>query len=184
MREETLSRRSSGEDVRRALSLPSPLRLRLLAAPDELSREALLSAVASRACLLVARFEGTLATPLVETALLADEAEWVPGSALDVTGALLFPLAFRVGEAQSRRLLASTGAVLSPGSALRAFSSGQARSPVSLALSARLLDAGRRGGLAPALAREKAAFRLVMALADRNEGVRAFLERRPPRFDW
>ena len=147
-------------------------------------REELLVAISRRGGVAVARFSGTLRTPLVEAALLCDEAEWEGDSCLDLSDALLSPLLSRAGVALARALLARHGPVLPAGAVLRAAEFSGRRSPAALGIVLGLLEASRFGGEVAALAREKAAFRMVMALPDRDEGVAAFRERRPPRFGW
>jgi enoyl-CoA hydratase len=54
--------------------------------------------------------------------------------------------------------------------------------PVALALAKRAIDAGASAPLPAALDLEQMAFAALFGTADEQEGVAAFLERRPPRF--
>ena len=184
MRGLVLSAATSAAELHEALRPPTALFLLLEGAPRRVGREELLSEVSRRGGVTVARFSGTLRTPLAEVALLCDEAEWEGDGFLDLSGALLSPLLARAGVRPARTLLARHGPVLPAGAVLRVGDRSGRRSPTALGLVLGLLDASRFGGESAALAREKAAFRTVMALADRDEGVAAFRGRRPPRFDW
>ena len=58
-----------------------------------------------------------------------------------------------------------------------------ARAPIALRLAKRAVRAGDELPLAEGLAVERELFREAMATEDRVEGMRAFLEKRPPRFE-
>lgn len=164
----------------------APVGLDLSGAPGSVPRSELLRILAGRGGLAVARVRGTLSTPLAEAALLCDEAISEDGARLDLSGALLSPLLHRLGAAGARSVLARYGAEVPAPAVLRSHDPAAAarRSPAALATVLSLLEGARAGGESVALAREKAAFRTVMAHPDRDEGVLAFRERRPPRFDW
>src|SRR5262249_27496926 len=130
---------------------------------------------------VVARFAGTLGTPLAELALLAPFAEYDDAARLDLTGALLSPLLARLGATQAFGALAK-GPMLVASDVLPPFAGSGGRSAAALRIIPELLAS-------PAfpcslLAEERAAFSLVMTLPDRAEGLRAFREKRAPRFDW
>ncbi len=171
-------------DLARQLGGHEPLLLELANAPLSISRLDLLRAVCGVQAPLMARFGGELESPLVEIACLAIESEWEPQSRLNLKGALAAPLLFRIGECELVRLVARHGLSLDPGLVLRPFRGSAARSAVALNFALSLADASRAGSERNALARELAAFRFVMTLPDRVEGVRAFLEKRSPHFDW
>jgi len=156
--------------------------VQLVAAPLGLTRLDLLLAANRFDGALLTSFSGALATPLVELACLGLGATWPDGARLDFRRALLSPLVARVGRGRATGLLAS-GALLEPGDVLLRLGADPARSPRALALVRSLLIPSG-GGARGALAKERVAFAHVMALPDRLEGVAAFRERRPPRFDW
>jgi enoyl-CoA hydratase/carnithine racemase len=54
--------------------------------------------------------------------------------------------------------------------------------PLALAQAKRAIDSGFGRPMQEALAAERACYEIVLASADRNEGLRAFAEKRPPRF--
>lgn len=107
-------------------------------------------------------------------------------------------LAVRVGVARARELI-YLGRVIDAGEALRIGlvdrvhpadalldEAGRlaaelaGRAPVALRAAKRLVGAAGRSDLASALAREVEAFAATFASEDRTEGLRAFLEKRPP----
>jgi hypothetical protein len=180
LRELVLGPALSPDVLFEALSRAGPLRLELRGSRP-IPRLPLLLAAARAEALLVVRFAGTLASPLSELALLAHAAEAAEGARLDLSGALLAPLVFRVGHERARRLL-SNGPVLDAASVLPRFGGPAGRSASAIRLVSELLASS--GSTRALLARERAAFELVMALPDRVEGIRAFRERRPPAFDW
>ena len=158
-----------------------PAELLLEAAPRAAGRLDLLRAAAGAPGPLVARFEGDLATPLAELVLACAFARFPAGAALDLRGALLSPLLVRHGARGAMRLLALYGARLPAEAALgRPVEHLSSSSPLALRLARELLEPPHRG----VLPRERAAFALVMAAGDRDEGIRAFRERRPPLFVW
>jgi hypothetical protein len=152
-----------------------------LESPPPLARGELLAAAARSDALFVTRFSGALATPLAELALLSLASEWAEGGSLDLTGALLTPLVRRTGLAQARRLLAK-GPLVAAEDVLAPWRGAAGRSAAAVRLVRGLLASPC--GPAQLLALERAAFQLVMTLPDRAEGIRAFRERRAPRFDW
>jgi hypothetical protein len=164
-----------------ALWNPGPLEL-VLAAPPRTARLDLLAAAARPELVLVTRFAGTLATPLVELALLSLASAFDEDARLDFSGALLTPLVARLGLARARRLLARVGEPLLARDVLTPWRGSAGRSAPAVGLVRALLAA--RAGPRELLAEERAAFRLAMTLPDRREGIAAFRERRPPRFDW
>lgn len=170
------------EELLAALRGEGPLLLELYGRPSGLARLDLLEAVIRFRPPLLTRFSGLLATPLVEVACLSTESEWEEGTALELAGMLLSPLLLRVGLRAACRLLATGRPVRAEEVLQRAGKPGE-RSPEALAVSLDLIAPGAAGLAAP-LARERAAFGLIMACPDRVEGVKAFRERRPPRFDW
>lgn len=163
------------------LATASPLELVLVSAPDALGRRELLEAVARAEALLVTTFAGTLRTPLAELALLALASSWQEGARLDLRGALLSPLIGRAGLTAARRLLRA-GPVLDPRMVLAPWRGPVGRSPAAVRLATGLLASPC--GPRALLAEERAAFQLVMSSADRSEGIRAFTEKRLPRFGW
>lgn len=167
-----------------ALAVPSPLLLDLVAAPRLLGRLELLGPLARFDGVLVARFSGRLATPLAEAALLAPLAEWGPGAALDLAGALAAPLLARVGPRRAVALLLAHGTLLPPGSVLLPLAPGDAaRSPLAVAAARDLLAPPRHGRRGP-LARERARFAWLLTAGEKREGLAAFRQKRPPAFDW
>ncbi len=163
-----------------ALSHPGPILLELHG-PSPVPRLPLLLAAARSEALVLVRFVGILTSPLAELALLAHSAEFAEDARLDLRNSLLSALVARVGYARARVLL-SNGPVVDAASVLPRFAGPAGRSASAVSLVAELLapSASPRA----LLARERAAFELVMALPDRAEGIRAFRERRPPAFDW
>ncbi len=174
------------EALEEALETASPVGIDLAGTPRSLGRRELLLLLARRGGIAVARLAGTVATPLAEAALLCDEALFPEGTRLDLEGALLSPIVYRLGAPSARVVLARFGSSVPARAVLRPHDpvASARRSPAALAAALSLLEGSRYGGEAAALAREKAAFRTVMSHPDRDEGVLAFRERRPPRFDW
>ena len=184
MRQLAVSRHLTPASLASALADPSPLLLRLLSPPLAVPRLDLLLALASFDGLLVAEAGGTLRTPLAEAALLCPFAHFTPGARLDLDGALLAPLLLRLGRKEAMRLLATAGSVLAADDVLLPLApQDRSRSPLAVAAAARLVAGGARGFRA-GLARERALFGLLLCAPDKREGVKAFRERRPPRFDW
>lgn len=171
------------EEIERASVDAHSLELELRQAPAGTTRLDLLRTCSRLDVPVVARFSGLLRTPLVEVAGLAACAEWSPGARLDLNGALLVPFLWSAGYPELRRVLLKYGSVV-PAEVLLRPHPGTRSSPRALRILLDLLDAGRNATEGAALARELAAFRFVMTLPDREEGVRAFLEKRDPRFDW
>lgn len=161
-----------------------PVLLDLISPPEGCDRLDLLRRVTRSLGPLVVRFSGVLKTPLAEVAGLAAEAEWKPGSLLDLRGALLTPFLWQKGDASLFRLIARHGPLIEPGELLSAHPGTMGRSPAALGLALWLIEDGRGSSKRLALARELAAFRFVMGLPDRAEGVKAFLEKRPSGFGW
>ncbi|MCC6129081.1 MAG: hypothetical protein IT186_04070 [Acidobacteria bacterium] len=157
--------------------------LDLAGAPRAVTRLDLLLTLARATAPFVVHFSGTLKTPLVEVAALASGAEWTPGAVLDLRRALLAPLLWSAGERELRAAVLVHGSRV-PADALLRRRVGTTHSARALHVLLDLLDAGRGGAAESAFARELAAFRFVMTLPDREEGVRAFLEKRQARFDW
>ncbi|MEO6326188.1 MAG: hypothetical protein ABIT01_16845 [Thermoanaerobaculia bacterium] len=183
MRFLTLDSGSDAGAVLRALAEPGPLELRLLAPPRDMARLALLSAVASADGPSRARFAGRLVSPLTEIACLCGEAIWSEGAELDFTGALLGPLLGRVGPRRAMRLLLPGRLRIAAGEILSRFPEPEGRrSPLALRAVVELTSWPSSAILG--MAREKAAFRLVMGGPDRTEGLLAFRSRRAPTFPW
>ena len=57
-----------------------------------------------------------------------------------------------------------------------------AAGPLALAAAKRAIDAGFGKPISEALAVERACYETVLTSDDRNEGLRAFAEKRPPRY--
>jgi enoyl-CoA hydratase/carnithine racemase len=166
--------------LERALS-EGPAEVVLQENPRAIDRLDLVLAIARAPGPLVAVFSGDLATPLAEVALVCPFALHESGTFLDLSGALLSPLLLRHGVRNAVRLLAFHGPRIPSAAALGPpVEHLSGRSPLVLRLARELLAPPRRG----ALARERAAFALAMSAADRDEGIRAFRERRRPRFAW
>ena len=184
MRKLAVSRRLTSAALRSALANPAPLVLHLLSPPLELPRLDLLRALAAFDGLLVAEAGGTLGTPLAEAALLCPLAHFAPGARLDLREALLGPLLLRLGRRGAIRLLSLGGGVVEADDVLLPLAPDDlTRSPLALAEAARLVT-DPAGGPSASGARERAAFGLLLSAGDKREGVRAFRERRPARFDW
>ncbi len=91
----------------------------------------------------------------------------------------------RVGAAQARELgivteVAAAGALGEASARLAGEIAGAA--PLALAAAKRAIDAGAAKPLAEGLAVERACYEQVLTTDDRNEGLNAFLEKRPPEF--
>jgi hypothetical protein len=166
-----------------ALEGSGPLELALDEPPGDVSREALLLSAARRDWPLVVRFEGTLATPLAELAVIATLSEHGAEARLDLRGALLAPFLLRVGTPALARLVLAHGPLLPASSLLLSAHRHEGRSPLALCLAVDLLRAAPRSE-ANAFAREKAAFAFALASPDRLEGIAAFRGKRAPRFHW
>jgi len=171
----------AGTELRAALEERGPLLLELRSAPEAVSRAELLGAAARAEALILARFDGTLATPLAELALLAHAGEFGSDARLDLSDSLLAPLVFRVGFAEARRILAR-GLTMAAADVVPRFGGSRGRSADAVRIAEGLL-AGT-GSPRELLAAERAAFALVMALPDRSEGLLAFRQKRAPAFDW
>lgn len=174
---------SSASGLLHALRAREPLELALRAAPALPRLELLLAATSFPGVLLVS-FEGDVSSPLVELAALSLAARFPAGARLDLRGALLAPLVWRVGAVALRRIVAGDGPLVPAVAVLTApRPPGTHRSPLALALAEEALRAPLRGRR-EAMARELALFGLALSAPDRVEGVRAFRERRRPEFDW
>lgn len=167
-----------------SLREPGPVTLVLASPPRGLLREELLRSIAAAAGPVVAHLPSTVASPLAEAACLADEATWEPGALLDLRGALLGPLLFRLGLPAARRLLALRGPLLEPSDVLVPHRGPHGRSAAAVALASELVVRSRGAGRAAGMERELAAFRWALTLPDRLEGVAAFRDRRPASFAW
>lgn len=165
--------------LERALA-SGPVELLLEGAPA-IPRAELVALVGAAGGPVLARLSGDAATPLAEAALASFAARYPEGAALELAGALLSPLLLRHGYRGALRLLARFGTRIPCAEALGPSAGAlEGRSPLALRLARELLAGPVRGRLA----RERVAFALVMAGNDREEGIRAFHERRPPRFAW
>jgi enoyl-CoA hydratase/carnithine racemase len=152
-------------------------------AVDPAATASILGSLASFDGVLIYRFEGTLRTPLVEIALLSHECLFPSDAKLDLRGARLTPLVARLGPRAAFRLLALEGPLLPASHVLRAAGLDGSRSPLAVRSALELLSPPFRSRRA-AFAAELARFRLTLSAPDRLEGVRAFREKRPARFDW
>ena len=115
---------------------------------------------------------------VAEGAITADDllADWLvvtENATLTIDATLAGPLLWRLGASAYRRYL--LGELDARAVADGAFDLG-ARSPLALDVAAELLP--RRGGDAL----ERAAFALLFAAGEPQEGLAAFLEKRRPRF--
>ena len=91
----------------------------------------------------------------------------------------------RIGAARARELgivseVAASGALADASARLAAEIGGAA--PLALAAAKRAIDEGAVRTLAEGLAIERACYEQVLTTDDRNEGLNAFLEKRPPEF--
>ncbi|HHQ48649.1 MAG TPA: enoyl-CoA hydratase/isomerase family protein [Acidobacteria bacterium] len=164
---------------------------------DGVPRRALEVWTASRAVTVAVIGEAGLAGPSLGVALCADLVYLVAGAGLELPAGAAVPqpalllAARRAGPRAFRRIVLGEG-VIGAEEAVKlglahAVVAGEEELPLPVAGSLAALTAGRdllRSGASGtgALALESAAFRLVFAGGDPNEGARAFLERRPPDF--
>jgi enoyl-CoA hydratase/carnithine racemase len=174
---------TSLEEIEETATGPGPFELDLREAPEGIPRLELLRLLMRARSPFVVTFRRTLVTPLVEIAGLASGGEWFGDVRLDLRGALLMPFLWSNGYREVKRALLEHGALVPPGRFIRPHG-GNRHSPRALGLLLELLDSGKESSERLALARELAAFRFVMTLPDREEGVKAFLEKRQPSFDW